>query len=73
MSHDNSIILKKHEMIADKIGESIFIAARFFYEKSKKQGLDLTEAEIFDAVVYACFSKANRMLKAVRESGDCGP
>jgi len=73
VSHDNSVMFQKHEMIADKIGESIFIAARFFYEKSKKQGLDLTEAEIFDAVVYACFSKANRMLKTVRGEEACGP
>lgn len=67
-NNNNEFIFAKEvsETIVDEIGESIFIAANFFHEKSKKQELNLTKAEVFDAIIYACFSKANKLFKEVR-------
>jgi hypothetical protein len=50
------------KMIADQIGEAIAMAVKIFHGASQKDGPQLTEKDVFDAVIYAAFSRANKLL-----------
>ena len=51
------------KMMADQIGEAVAMAVKIFHGVSQKDGLQLTKKDVFDAVIYSVFSRANKILE----------
>lgn len=51
------------KVIADQIGETIAAAVGMFHLMSIEEGLNLSKEEVFEGVMYACFSRASSVLQ----------